>query len=117
MNADTTASGLQLRSLVSQRGQLELSLVPVPTPQPDDDEIVVRVEAAPINPSDLALMVGGADLAAATQTGTPEEPVITAPVPAAALRTLPSRLNLSLPVGNEVAGVVVAAGSSPAAQK
>jgi NADPH:quinone reductase len=117
MNDATTASGLQLRSVVTRRGELELSLVPTPTRRPQDDEVLVRVEAAPINPSDLALMVGGADLALATQTGTPQAPVITVPVPAASLRALTARLDRSLPVGNEGAGVVVAAGSSPAAQR
>jgi NADPH:quinone reductase-like Zn-dependent oxidoreductase len=48
-------SGLQLRSLLKKSGELELSLVSVPTPEPADDEVVVRVEATPINPSDLGL--------------------------------------------------------------
>ncbi len=55
-------SGLQLRSLLKKSGELELSLVDVPTPEPADDEVVVRVEATPINPSDLGLLIGPADM-------------------------------------------------------
>ena len=56
MSADSN-TGLQLRSLIKKSGDLEISLVSVPTPEPGGDEVVVRVEAAPINPSDL----GGLD--------------------------------------------------------
>ena len=58
-------SGLQLRSLIKKSGELELSLVNVPTPEPADDEVVVRVEATPINPSDLGLLIGPADMSTA----------------------------------------------------
>ena len=60
-------NGLQLRSLVKKTGELEISLLSVPTPEPGPDEVVVRVEATPINPSDLALLVGAADLATAVR--------------------------------------------------
>ena len=69
--SDFPSSALQLRSLVTADGQLELSLVDVDTPAPRDDQVVVRIEAAPINPSDLGLLFGGADMAAATSSGTP----------------------------------------------
>ena len=108
--------GLQLRSLVKKEGVLELSLVNEPTPAPKPDEVVVRVEAAPINPSDLGLLFGGADMGAAKASGTAANPVITAPVPPEMLRAMAPRLDQSLPVGNEGAGTVVAAGESPAAQ-
>lgn len=108
--------GLQLRSLVKKSGELELSLVNVPTPDPAPDEIVVRVEASPINPSDLGLLIGPADLSTATTSGTKDLPVVTAKIPEAALRMVAARLDESMPVGNEGAGVVVAAGSSPQAQ-
>ena len=58
-------SGLQLRSLLKKSGELELSLVSVPTPEPAEDEVVVRVEATPINPSDLGLLIGPADMSTA----------------------------------------------------
>jgi len=55
-------TGLQLRSLIKSSGELEISLLSVPTPEPGPDEVVVRVEATPINPSDLGLLTGAADL-------------------------------------------------------
>src|ERR1700722_9738305 len=109
-------NGLQLRSLIKKSGELEISLLEVPTPEPSADEVVVRVEASPINPSDLGLLVGAADMATAKASGTREAPVITAKVPDAAIRAMAGRLDQSLPVGNEGAGVVVRAGSSEAAQ-
>ena len=110
------ATALQLRSLVKKSGELELSLQSVPVPQPADDEVLVRVEATPINPSDLALLFGLADLSTAKASGTASSPVITAQVPEKMLRGLAARLDESMPVGNEGAGVVVKAGSSPEAQ-
>ena len=93
-------SGLQLRSLLKKSGELELSLVNVPTPEPAEDEVVVRVEAAPINPSDLGLLIGPADMASATVSGSKDSPVITARMPEAAMRMMAARLDQSLPVGN-----------------
>lgn len=107
---------LELRSLVTPDGMLELSLQDVDIPAPAADEVVVRVEASPVNPSDLGLLIPGADMSAATVTGTPERPVVTAPLPPGALAHLSVRVGQSLPVGNEGAGTVVAAGESDAAQ-
>lgn len=109
-------TSLQLRSLVKASGELELSLVETPISAPKADEVTVRVGATPINPSDLGLLVGAADLATAVQSGTATQPVITARVPEAFMRAMAARLDESMPVGNEGAGVVVAAGASPAAQ-
>lgn len=109
-------TGLQLRSLIKTSGELEISLVDVPTPEPADDEVVVRIEAAPINPSDLGLLVGAADMSTAKASGTKEAPVITAKVPDGAMRAMGARLDQSLPVGNEGAGVVIKTGSSDAAK-
>lgn len=116
MTTAETTTGLQLRSIIKPDGTLELSLVSVPTPKPEPDEVVVRVEAAPLNPSDLGLLFGGADMSAASASGTAASPVITAPVPAGVMQAMAGRVGQSLPVGNEGAGVVIAAGSSPAAQ-
>ncbi|MEO5695727.1 MAG: zinc-binding dehydrogenase [Burkholderiaceae bacterium] len=116
MNISATRTGLQLRSLVKTGGELELSLVSVPTPEPAPDEVVVRVEAAPINPSDIGLLFGAADMSSAKFSGTTAEPVVTAPVPERAMKGMAGRLGQSLPVGNEGAGVVVETGSSNAAQ-
>jgi NADPH:quinone reductase-like Zn-dependent oxidoreductase len=109
-------SALELRSLVTEQGMLELSLHDVPLPSPSSSEVVVRVEAAPINPSDLGLLLAGADVASAVVAGTSERPIITAPLADGALRSLAARVGKSLTVGNEGAGTVVAAGSSPEAQ-
>src|SRR5256884_4616800 len=109
-------SGLQLRSLIKKSGELELSLTEVAITEPAADEVVVRVEASPINPSDLGLLVGAADLPTATASGTKDSPVITAKVPEAAMSAMAGRLDESMPVGNEGAGVVVKTGSSEAAK-
>jgi NADPH:quinone reductase-like Zn-dependent oxidoreductase len=106
-------SGLQLRSLIKSDGQLELSLAKVDVPDPGPDEILVRVEASPINPSDLGLLLGAADLSTA-KAG--PGPTLTASVPQALMRAMAGRLDQSMPVGNEGAGTVIAAGSDPAAQ-
>jgi NADPH:quinone reductase-like Zn-dependent oxidoreductase len=111
-----TNTGLQLRSLLKKSGELEVSLANVPTPEPKEDEIVVRVEATPINPSDLGLLIGPADISTAKVSGTKDQPVFTAKVPDAALKALAARLDQSLPVGNEGAGVVIKTGSSDAAK-
>jgi NADPH:quinone reductase-like Zn-dependent oxidoreductase len=113
--ADLTA-GLQIRSLIKPEGILEISLANVETPAPGADEVVVRVEAAPLNPSDMGLLFGGADMTTAKAEGTPDRPVVTAKLPPAALRAMAARVGQSLPVGNEGAGVVIDAGTSPAAQ-
>src|SRR6202167_515251 len=109
-------TGLQLRSLIKKSGELEISLLQVPTPEPSADEVVVRVEASPINPSDLGLLVGAADMSSAKAAGHKDGPVITAKVPEAAMRAMAGRLDEFMPVGNEGAGVVIRAGSSEAAQ-
>ena len=115
MSADTK-TGLQLRSLIKKSGELEISLANVPTPEPGPDEVVVRVEASPINPSDLGLLVGAADMATAKASGSKESPVITAKVPEAGMKAMAGRLDESMPVGNEGAGVVIKTGSSDAAK-
>lgn len=111
-----TATNLQLRSLVKKSGELELSLVEVPLAEPAADEVVVRMEASPLNPSDLGLLVGPADLKSAKQSGSASSPVITAKIPDNLMRMVASRLDQSMPVGNEGAGVVVKAGASKEAQ-
>ena len=108
--------GLQLRSTVKKDGTLELSLATVPIAEPKPDEVIVRMEASPINPSDQGLLFGGADMSTAKASGTRESPVVTASIPAAAMKGLAGRLDQPMPVGNEGAGVVVRAGASPEAQ-
>jgi NADPH:quinone reductase-like Zn-dependent oxidoreductase len=109
-------TGLQLRSLLKKSGELELSLANIPTPEPAEDEVVVRVEATPINPSDLGLLIGPADMSTAIVSGSKDSPVITAKMPEAAVKMMGARLDQSLPVGNEGAGTVIKTGSSDAAK-
>src|ERR1700732_4606657 len=111
-----TATALELRSLIRKNGELELSLVKVPVPEPGPDEVLVKVEASPINPSDLGLLVGPADMSQAKSTGSGEGVVVRASVPSAALPFLAARLDQSMPVGNDGAGTVVKAGSPEAPQ-
>jgi NADPH2:quinone reductase len=115
--ADASArTGLQLRSTVKKEGLVEISIVRVPTPEPKPEEVIVRIDASPINPSDQGLLFAGADLATVKASGPADNPVVTASLSPAVLRAMAGRLEQSLPVGNEAAGVVVQAGSSPAAQ-
>jgi NADPH:quinone reductase-like Zn-dependent oxidoreductase len=107
-------SGLELRSCISSDGQLQVSLEPVTLAAPVGDEVVVKVEAAPLNPTDQYLMTGPADFSTLKAAGTPDRPVLTMTVPPAALASASRRLDQSMPVGAEGAGLVVAAG--PAAQ-
>src|SRR6202163_3272036 len=108
-------TGLQLRSLIKKSGELEISLANVAIPEPAADEVVVRVEASPINPSDLGLLTGAADMSTARVSGSGDRTVVTATVPEAMMKAMAGRLDESMPVGNEGAGVVVKAGSSDAA--
>jgi NADPH:quinone reductase-like Zn-dependent oxidoreductase len=115
MSVDTQ-TGLELRSLIKKSGELEISLIPVAIPEPGAAEVVVRVEAAPINPSDLGLLTGAADMSTAKIAGSGDNIVVTATVPEPMMKAMAGRLDQSMPVGNEGAGVVVKAGSSDAAQ-
>src|SRR5258707_12663029 len=107
---------LELRSLIPKSGDLELSLAKVPVPEPGEDQVLVKVEATPINPSDLGLLLGPADMSEAKATSSGDGIVVTAKVPSNALLMLGARLDKSMTVGNEGAGTVVKAGGSPAAQ-
>ncbi len=115
MSNQTILAGLQLRSLVKSSGELEVSLVSQATPTPTANEVVIRIEATPINPSDLGLLFGAADLSTIKVVAS-ANPAITAQIPERAMKGMAGRLDQSLPVGNEGAGVVVAAGSSAEAQ-
>jgi NADPH:quinone reductase len=109
-------TGLQLRSLARPEGELELSLVETTFPAPAADEVLVQVQASPINPSDIGNLFGPADLSTMQVGGSLDRPVITATIPAAAMKAIAWRVGESMTVGNEGAGIVVAAGESPGAQ-
>jgi NADPH2:quinone reductase len=116
MSIDSDRTALQLRSLVKRGGELELSLASVAVPEPAPNEVLVRIEAAPINPSDLGLLFAAADMSTAKTSGPADRPVVTAAIPPAAMPGLASRLDVAVPVGNEGAGIVVATGSSAPAR-
>ncbi|HET7523854.1 MAG TPA: zinc-binding dehydrogenase [Acidimicrobiales bacterium] len=116
MPTDVPETCSQIRSLVTADAELQLSLQTVEVPDPAPGQVIVRVEAAPINPSDLGLLLAGADMESAAVSGTDEHPIVTAAIPPAAMRMMAGRVGESMPVGNEGAGTVVAAGSSPEAQ-
>lgn len=106
------STGRQLQSTIRADGTLRLALETVPTPEPDISEVVVQVEASPINPSDLGLLFGGADMT----TARIEDGAVIADVPEVVQRAMGARIDKPMPVGNEGAGVVVAAGDSELAQ-
>lgn len=116
MTLTIPATGLQLRSTVRPDATVEVSLATVPTPVPAAGEVVVRVEASPINPSDLGLLFAGADMTTAQSAGTASSPVVTAKLSPPVMAAMAGRAGQSLPVGNEGAGTVVSAGASPEAQ-
>ncbi len=116
MSTDRARSGLQLRSLVRRSGELEVSLVSVAIPEPAPDEVIVRIEASPINPSDLGLLFGPADMSTARYSGTATHPVVTADIPEGRMKAVAGRIDQSMPVGNEGAGIVEHAGASAASQ-
>jgi NADPH:quinone reductase len=113
---DIPATNLTMLTLVKESGELELSLASGPMPEPKDHEVLVKVLAAPINPSDLGLLVGPVDMSTARASARDGRPVITADIPAPAMRALAGRVGEAMPIGNEGSGVVVKAGASPEAQ-
>ncbi len=116
MTTDVPPTTLQIRSHVKPGGELEVSLVETPTPALGPNDVLVRMQAAPINPSDLGLLFAAADMTTARTTGTASRPALTARIPEAAMKGLAGRLDQSLPVGNEGAGTVIATGASATAQ-
>ena len=112
----TPEVALQLRSTVTNDAYLEVTLVEVDVATPKENEVLIRVEASPINPSDLGLLLAGVDTATAVTATNGPFPMLRAPVDPSALRSLAGRVGQSMPVGNEGAGTVIAAGASPGAQ-
>lgn len=107
---------LQMLSTVTEDGELHLELVENETPTPEENQVLVKVEATPINPSDQGVMFGWSDISAANSTGSGSDTKLIAPVSEQGLRVMKARLGQSLPVGNEGAGTVVATGDSELAK-
>src|SRR5260370_30214127 len=104
-------SGLELGSKISSDGTLDVLIDEVVVPEPAPAELVIRMEAAPPNPSDIILLLGPADPSAIRQAGTSERPRAIGKILPERLVSQKSRLDVALPVGNEGAGVVIKAGS------
>ncbi len=107
---------LQMFSTVTDAGEVRLELLEKPTPQPETNQVLVKIEATPINPSDLGVMFGLSDMANAKSSGAGNDTVLTAPVSQQGLRVMKARLGQALTVGNEGAGTVVATGDSELAK-
>ena len=116
MNINMPTHAPQLFSLVKEDGTLELSLVQAALPDPKEDQVLVKVLATPINPSDLGLLFGAADMSTARASQVNGLPRVVADIPPAGMRAMAGRVGQPMPVGNEGAGIVVKAGASPAAQ-
>jgi len=101
----------QIRSEVTKEGKLLIYVESTAITEPKEDEVLIRIEASPINPSDLGLLIGPADVSSMSVSGEGESAVVTMDIPEGLLRMLETRLDQSLPVGNEGGGVVVKAGS------
>ena len=107
---------MQMFSTLSTEGVLKMELIEQQMPAPKPNQVIVRVEASPINPSDLGVMFGMASMGEATSAGAGKDIVLSAPVSAQGMRVMKARIGAPLPVGNEGAGTVVAAGDSDTAQ-
>lgn len=113
---DLPDTNLTMLTLVKPEGELEVSLERRPMPEPAPHEVLVKVQTTPINPSDLGLLFGAADMGTARASERGGLPVVTADIPAAGMRAMGGRIGDALAIGNEGCGVVVKAGSSPETQ-
>ena len=104
------SSGLQLFSNIKSSGELELSLNEVEVPSPGKGQVVVKMEASPINPSDMWPLFGPADLRSAKLEFSDTNKALTAPIHESMIGMMKSRFDQPLPVGNEGAGVVIETG-------
>lgn len=107
---------VQMLSTLTEDAELRVELVEQPVPEPGEHEVVVAIEATPINPSDLGVMFGWANMGQCSASGEGNSTVLTAPVPEQGMAVMKGRIGQPLPLGNEGAGKVVAAGASEAAQ-
>ena len=110
------ATYLQMLSTITKDGELRMELVEKPMPTPAADQVIIKIEATPINPSDHGVMFGWTDMSGASSKGKGKDTVLSAPVSEHGMGVMKARIGQSLPVGNEGAGTVVAAGDSDAAR-
>ena len=103
----------EIRSKVTSEGNIELSITKAEKPIPSSDEVLIRVEAAPINPSDLGLLLSfAADLSSISTSGTEEEMVTSMKIHPALMGSMKPRLDQSMQAGNEGAGIIEDAGEN-----
>ncbi|MGB5326406.1 MAG: zinc-binding dehydrogenase, partial [Pseudomonadales bacterium] len=109
-NDSIPATQREMRTEVTESGELKLCLASTPVPKPQAHEVLIKVLAAPLNPSDLALLLGPADVSTIVESGSADDPKVTLQIPQIAMPYVSGRVGQSLPLGNEGAGTVVAAG-------
>ena len=103
----------QIRSKVTSDGNIEISIATVEKPIPSDNEVLIKVEAAPINPSDLGLLLSfAADLSTINISGSGDETVTSMKINPSLMNAMKPRLDQSMPVGNEGAGKIEGAGEN-----
>ena len=103
----------EIRSKVTSEGNIELSITKAEIPIPSADEVLIKVEAAPINPSDLGLLLSfAADLSSISTSGSEDETVTSMKIHPALMGSMKPRLDQSMQAGNEGAGVIVGAGEN-----
>ena len=103
----------EIRSTVTSEGNIELSITKAERPIPSADEVLIKVEAAPINPSDLGLLLSfAADLSSISTSGSKDETVTSMKIHPALMGSMKPRLDQSMQAGNEGAGVIVDAGEN-----
>jgi NADPH2:quinone reductase len=105
--SDLPSTMRRISSVVSSDGTVRVSLESVPLPEPREGQVLVRAEAAPLNPSDIAVLLAGASVAQAQREGD----ALVAPLPEAGRSMLTARVDEPTVVGNEGSGVVVATGA------
>lgn len=111
MTTTETLDGLTLHSTIEADGRFSITLDNAELPPPGPGRVIVRIEAAPINPSDIGLLLGAVDLETLHRDGDGEDAALRGKVPAERLMAMAARFGQALPVGNEGAGTVVAAGA------
>ena len=106
----------EIRSTVTSDGTVEISIVNVAMPVPSENEVLIKVEAAPINPSDLALLISfAADLDRIEFSGEDETSKTTIKIRPGLMAALKGRVDQPMSAGNEGAGIVVGAGEKATA--
>ncbi len=105
-----SATSKQIQSEITDQGELKILIAETIKPEPKDGQVLIRIEASPINPSDLGLLIGPADINSMEVSGSGSDAIVSMQVPQEILRSVSARFNQSLPVGNEGAGVVESAG-------